>query len=594
MRVWRRRAFISIAALWALALSLLPFSSLRAARSQQAGCTEQIVNGGFENGPNSTPWVEVSRYELIYNWGEAHSGEWYAWLGGVNNLHEQLYQDVTIPADAAWAMLTYWWKVESSEPLNAPPRDILTVTIRDTANNILQTVEVISNASTRNIYVQSSFDVSAYAGQTIRVHFDSQTSPQRVTSFYIDDVSLETCNVTPTPSPTLPPSCPEYVQNGGFESGWTPWTVLGAPTRVGNPVYAGQQSARLGGYDRARDEIYQSIAVPVDADVAIIRYWWQMRTQEWWGLPYDHLYVRIRDGTGTTILTIQHLDNTDTRNVWLQTEYVWYGVSAYAGQTIQIDFLATTDGSLATSFYIDEVSMEICRRPTPTPTPTPTDTPTSTPTFTPTPTNTPTPTPTFTPTPTDTPTPTPTDTPTPTPTYTPTPTATPVPGQVTIDKGVSPSTVNTPGQVVTYTYTITIANAGPSTVRVRLITDTLPSGFTYVTTIGASGIRYPDAILTNAQDIFWIYNPPYPRLTAGGTATLTFLAVSNNGAGTYCNSAGVAVGGGVGVVVRDNLACVQIGWPEYLITARVGPLRIQARVRLVSGRPVILSWEILP
>ncbi|HID88988.1 MAG TPA: hypothetical protein EYP52_04665, partial [Anaerolineae bacterium] len=393
----RRIALLVLTAVWILAFLLWLPLPLGAAHSRQTGCTEQIVNGGFENGPDSTPWVEVSPYELIYNFGEAHSGEWYAWLGGVNNLHEQLYQDVTIPAGTVWAVLTYWWKVKSNESPNAPPRDILTVTIRDTANNVLQTLEIISNASIRNTYVQSSFDVSAYAGQTIRVHFDSRTNWRRTTSFYIDDVSLQTCNVTPTPSPTLPPSCPEFVQNGGFENGWSPWTVLGAPTRVMSPVYAGQWSARLGGYDLAQDEIYQSIAVPAGAEVAIIRYWWQMRTQEWWNIPYDHLYVRIRDGTGTTILTIQHLDNTATRNTWRQTEYIWYGISAYAGQTIQIDFLTTTDWSLHTSFYIDEVSIEICQRPTPTPTPTPTDTPTPTPTFTPTSTNTPTPTPTDTP-----------------------------------------------------------------------------------------------------------------------------------------------------------------------------------------------------
>jgi len=582
----RRRLFLVAAVLLALVLSLWTQPRLWAARLQQVGCTERVVNGGFENGPDSTPWVEVSDYELIYNRGEAHSGEWYAWLGGVNDLEEELYQDVTVPADTVWATLIYWWKVESNEPGGAPPRDFLAVTIRDTANNILQSLEVISNASTRDVYVQSTFDVSAYAGQTIRIHFHSRTNRNRVTSFFIDDVSLETCNVTPTPTPTLPPSCPEYAQNGGFETGWAPWTRIGSPARVRNPVYSGARSARLGGRDNAYDEIYQAIGVPADASVAILRYWWRIASREGQSVPYDHLYVRIRDASGTTIVTVQHLDNTDPRNVWQQTEFVWYGVSAYAGQTIQIDFLGTTDWLLPTAFYIDEVSFEICLRPTPTPTPTDTPTPTNTPTNTPTPT--------FTPTPTDTPTPTPTDTPTPTPTNTSTPTATPVPGQVTIDKGVSPSTVDTPGQVVTYTYTITIANAGPSTVRIRWITDTLPGGFTYITTTATSGIRFPDAIFTNGQDILWLYNPPRPRLNAGGSATLTFLAVSSNGGGTYCNSAGVAIQGAIGVVARDDLACVQIAWPEYVITSRAGPRLIRVRVRLVNGLPIILSWEILP
>ncbi len=148
--------------------------------------------------------------------------------------------------------------------------------------------------------------------------------------------------------------------------------------------------------------------------------------------------------------------------------------------------------------------------------------------------------------------------------------------------------------MVTYTYTITIANAGPSTVHVWLITDTLPNGFAYVATLSTNGIRFPDSTTVNGRNIRWEYSRPPPQLRAGQSATLTFLAVSSNGAGTYCNSAGVTVGGGIGVVARDNLACVQIGWPEYVIVARAGPLRIRARVRLVNGQPVILSWEILP
>jgi len=165
------------------------------------------------------------------------------------------------------------------------------------------------------------------------------------------------------------------------------------------------------------------------------------------------------------------------------------------------------------------------------------------------------------------------------------------PGQVTIDKAVSPSTVPTPGQLVTHTYTITISNAGPSNVRVQQITDTLPAGFTYVTTTATSGIRYPDSIGVSGQDITWSYNPPRPAIPAGSSATLTFVATSTVAGGTYCNRAGVTIQGAIGVVARDNLACVVTG-QEYEIVARAGAVTIRVRVRIEGGRPVILSWEI--
>ena len=169
-----------------------------------------------------------------------------------------------------------------------------------------------------------------------------------------------------------------------------------------------------------------------------------------------------------------------------------------------------------------------------------------------------------------------------------------VPGQVTIDKFVSPSIVTTPGQPVTYTYTITIFNAGPSTVRMAQITDTLPAGFTYITTTATSGIGYPDSIVTNTQTIIWSYNLPRPTIAGGSNATLTFLASSSNDGGTYCNSAGVDIVGSIGLVARGDLACVTISWPIFEIESHIGNTAIRVRVRMEPSGPVILSWEILP
>jgi uncharacterized repeat protein (TIGR01451 family) len=163
-----------------------------------------------------------------------------------------------------------------------------------------------------------------------------------------------------------------------------------------------------------------------------------------------------------------------------------------------------------------------------------------------------------------------------------------VPGQVRIDKSVSPSTVNTSG-LVTFTYTIVITNAGSGPVPIQQITDTLPPGFTFITTTGLSGItRVPDSVIASGQNVAWTYTLPYP-IVGVGNATLTFIATSSNGVG-YCNNAGVTIGGAIGIVARDNLAC--IAWPEYVVETHAGGLTIRARVRMINGQPVILSWEI--
>jgi hypothetical protein len=164
---------------------------------------------------------------------------------------------------------------------------------------------------------------------------------------------------TLTPTPTLPPPCPEYLQNGGFESDWASWITTGNPAVVNNPNYAGSRSARLARDYSTTDEVYQAIAVPSNAGVATLRYWWRMSSQEISG-PEDFLYVRIRDGSGATIVEVQQLDNTEVEDEWRQTTFVWSGAGDYAGQTVQIYFLGTSDGDRRTSFYIDEVSFEIC------------------------------------------------------------------------------------------------------------------------------------------------------------------------------------------------------------------------------------------
>ena len=141
------------------------------------------------------------------------------------------------------------------------------------------------------------------------------------------------------------------------------------------------------------------------------------------------------------------------------------------------------------------------------------------------------------------------------------------------------------------TYTITISNAGPSSVQVQQITDTLPLGFVYSATLAATGIDLPDVVMVNGRDVAWSYSPgPHDRrIDAGATATLTFVAVA--GASGGCNQAGVTIQGSSGVVAGKDLACL---WPEYYILSRSGSHTIRVHVRLVYGKPVILSWEFLP
>ncbi|MBL8111641.1 MAG: hydrolase, partial [Acidobacteria bacterium] len=54
------------------------------------------------------------------------------------------------------------------------------------------TLATYSNLNKGTTYVQKSFNVAAYKGQTIRVHFNGTEDSSLQTSFLVDDTALNT------------------------------------------------------------------------------------------------------------------------------------------------------------------------------------------------------------------------------------------------------------------------------------------------------------------------------------------------------------------------------------------------------------------
>jgi uncharacterized repeat protein (TIGR01451 family) len=165
--------------------------------------------------------------------------------------------------------------------------------------------------------------------------------------------------------------------------------------------------------------------------------------------------------------------------------------------------------------------------------------------------------------------------------------------EVLPDKSVQrprPGSVD-PGEVVTYT--ITIRNTGSSRPRLQVVTDTLPADFVYQGDVGYSTCTPSSSPpLGQSGTLTWQYSP-FCRLEPDESVTISFLASAAPSPGEACNAVSFWVRGADSPVSRTDLACVVVAWPEYLITTQAGSQLIQARVRMVGGQPVILSWEIL-
>jgi Zn-dependent metalloprotease len=153
------------------------------------GGTELIINPGFETG--TVPWIvsgQVTRSTGAY----PHGGVAYMILGGVNSTTGTLYQTVTIPSGGA--NLNFWLNVTTDEAAGAAVFDRLFIEVRSTSGTLLATLTTFSNqnSGTAGVYVlRGPYNLSSFAGQTVRIQFRSTQDISLPTSFRVDDVSVK-------------------------------------------------------------------------------------------------------------------------------------------------------------------------------------------------------------------------------------------------------------------------------------------------------------------------------------------------------------------------------------------------------------------
>lgn len=173
----------------ALAAASAVLASPAAAQAEisPAACAnpgQVLVNPGFESGPAGWDGANWS----IHTWtGKAapRTGSWSAWLGGTAApTVESLRQTVTIPAGCTNSTLSVYLKVDTAETLPIA-YDTLTVKVGSTAVGRFSNVD-------EGDYRLRSFNVGAFAGQTVTINFVSREDIDVQTSFILDDVALTT------------------------------------------------------------------------------------------------------------------------------------------------------------------------------------------------------------------------------------------------------------------------------------------------------------------------------------------------------------------------------------------------------------------
>ncbi|ANP52629.1 hypothetical protein J2Z21_000135 [Streptomyces griseochromogenes] len=212
---------LTVAALVALSLPVTPAAAQPAEKPAAAACTpaQAVTNGGFESGTSS--WTQSSSGVITNRTGQsAHGGSSFAWLDGVGSTHtDTLTQSVTIPGGCSTATLTFWLHIDTDETTSSIAYDKLTAKIGGT------TLASYSNLDENTGYVQKSFDVSSFAGQTVNLSFTGTEDSSLQTSFVLDDVALDTSgDTTPPPSDsTRTPAAPSYTVSLSSDTSGTVW-----------------------------------------------------------------------------------------------------------------------------------------------------------------------------------------------------------------------------------------------------------------------------------------------------------------------------------------------------------------------------------
>jgi len=395
-----------------------------------AGCVELISNGSFEV---TGGWgIPTTSWSAAYSTARAYDGtrSMRAGIDGTTNRfsYSDFYQVIAVPADRT--QLTFWmWPKsvsttaaakEAPEPLAPKPAapfpggieaymdslraqgmaagDVQYLLILNQQGAWIGTLMwELSNAQT---WQARSFDLSAYAGRTIRLQwgvYNDGTGAR--TAMYIDLVSALNC----------PGACTEMLTNGGFESlaGWnipaTAWSAGYSTVQKHN----GSRSMRAGIYGTTNlysySDFYQVITVP-GGGVATVGFWMWPRstgtvavtTKE--GVtevapaevmdqevaeadvapvpaaPAESVeaYIQQLQVGGATPGDVQYLLILNQSGIWIDTlmwernnaqiwQYRAFSLDAYRGTTIRLQWGVFNNGTGGTTvMFVDDASALSC------------------------------------------------------------------------------------------------------------------------------------------------------------------------------------------------------------------------------------------
>ncbi len=178
---------------------------------QSTTCPQAVANGGFEQ---NTAWVfpatasmgsyvndaalsgsRSARLGLLPGAAAARAGAEINLLGELAptaGTYSDMYQSIRIPASAAHARLSFWYRPFSQDRSHDVQRVLL---LEPSTYRVLAVV--LQTAEEGGIWRRAGYDLGSLAGQEILLYFEvfnDSTAASGRTWMYVDDVSVSACN----------------------------------------------------------------------------------------------------------------------------------------------------------------------------------------------------------------------------------------------------------------------------------------------------------------------------------------------------------------------------------------------------------------
>lgn len=218
---------------------------------------ERVSNGGFSG--TVTQWTLGTNFYANSNFGSCNlTCPGYAYVsepnGSIslsNNLFGTMRQDISLPSTASSITLTFWVSISTLET-GSTPYDVLSVSLLNTQGSPLQLIQTFSNVNAGG-YRKTTFDLTPYKGQTVRLSFVGTTDATNGTVFRVDDVSVlatmpaqqytksATLTVKTPPPPGLSfTATPDVLAPG--ESSTLSWSSSGTTSCTASNGWSGSRS----------------------------------------------------------------------------------------------------------------------------------------------------------------------------------------------------------------------------------------------------------------------------------------------------------------------------------------------------------------